>query len=440
MADKIHLNKLKQGVDAWNTWRLGNPDIKPDLCNAELHAEELSGINLSETNLSEANLHNAYLSHANLKNANLSHANLNHATLNDANLKHANMSVSNMDYVHLENADLTAASLSYASLEEAYLLRANLYRANLSNTKLTAAYLHKTNLNNANLDQSHLARANLSHAQLVKAELSSVVLANADLSNANLTGAKLHDVDFVNANMSFANLRSANLKNVNFENVELCNTLLVDVDLTGITNIDTCRHRASSFVDFQTLEQSGSLPAAFLQGCGLSAKLIENWPQILHHALAYYSCHICYSEKDKKFVLRLIEQLQLRGIRCWADERKKYPGDTESVKVDRAIKPWDKVLLCCSESSLGSEWLDAEVEHFENLSKSAESTARPVSNKDDFLFPLNLDGKLTSGYWVSGKSHVLKARMVADFAGWEDANEQIFLAAFENLLTALQRR
>lgn len=439
MADKIHLDKLKQGVDAWNTWRLENPHIKPDLCNAELHAEELSGINLSETNLSEANLHNAYLSGANLKNANLSHANLNHATLNDANLNHANMSVSNMDYVHLENADLTAASLSYASLEEAYLLRVNLYRANLSNAKLTSAYLHKANLNKVNLHQSSLERANLSHAQLINAELSSVGLKDADLSHANLAGAELHDVDFTNVNMSFVNLRSADLKNANFENVELCNTLLVDVDLAGIVNIDTCRHRASSFVDFQTLEQSGELPMAFLQGCGLSAKLIENWPQILQHALAYYSCHVCYSERDKKFALRLIEQLQRRGIRCWADERKKYPGDTELVNPGRVLKPWDKVLLCCSESSLGSEWLDAQVEDFENLSKSAESTVLPASKKDDFLFPLNLDGQLTSGYWVSGKSHVLKARMVADFAGWDGANEQIFFAAFEKLLAALQR-
>lgn len=31
MANTEHLEKLKQGVDAWNQWRRDNPDIRPDL-------------------------------------------------------------------------------------------------------------------------------------------------------------------------------------------------------------------------------------------------------------------------------------------------------------------------------------------------------------------------------------------------------------------------
>ena len=40
MANDEHLAILKKGVDAWNAWRDKNPDIRPDL---------------SEANLSEAN-------------------------------------------------------------------------------------------------------------------------------------------------------------------------------------------------------------------------------------------------------------------------------------------------------------------------------------------------------------------------------------------------
>ena len=426
MADKGHLEKLKEGVDVWNQWRLDNPKIKPDLSNAELHAEELSGINLSDANVSEANLHNAYLSGANFSNANLSHANLNHATLNNANLNHANMSVTNLDYAHLESADLNSTSLSYASLEEAYLLRANLYRANLNNAKLTSAYLCRANLNNANLSKANLARADLSYAQLMNADLTDVALNDSDMRDTNLVGAKLYDVDLRNSNLSFSNLRSADIKNADFEGVTFCSTVLVEVNLSAIKNIESCIHRASSIVDFQTLEQSGDLPLSFLQGCGLSTKLIESWPAILEQSLQYYSCHVCFSEKDKMFASRLLEQLQQRGIRCWADERKKYSGDTGPVKIDRLVtKPWEKVLLCCSEASLGSEWLDEEVEVLSQ-------------KQNQVLLPLNLDGQLTSGYWVSGKSHVLKARMVADFKDWQD-NDEVFNAALEKLLKVLQR-
>ncbi len=435
MADKGHVKKLKEGVDAWNIWRRENPKIKPDLSKAELNGEELSGIDLSETNLSEANLHNAYLSGANLENANLSHANLNHATLNAAKLNHANMSVCNLDYAHLENADLNSSSLSYASLEQAYLLRANLYRANLSNAKLSSAYLSRANLNNANMSLSKLEKANLSYAQLVNADLSGAVLIAADMSEANLTGARLHNIDMKNVNLSFANLRRASLENADFEGAYFCNTVLVDVNLGAVNNLDTCQHRASSFVDFQTLQQSGELSVIFLNGCGLPKKLIDSWPDILHQAISYYSCHICFSEKDKRFAFRLMEQLQQSGIRCWADERKKYAGETVLVKVNRVIKPWEKVLLCCSEASLGSDWLDSEVD---GLLKKSDSSTLHAPLDDTVLLPLNLDAQLTSGYWVSGKSHLLKARMVADFDGWE-GNEAIFNTAVETLLAALKR-
>ena len=42
--------------------------------------------------------------------------------------------------------------------------------------------------------------------------------------------------------------------------------------------------------------------------------------------------------------------LQSGGIRCWLDERQLLPGDDIYDMVDRGIRLWDKVLLCCSEA------------------------------------------------------------------------------------------
>ena len=49
-----HVALLKQGVTAWNAWRKENPDIRPDLNEADLERASLSGANLKWADLSAA--------------------------------------------------------------------------------------------------------------------------------------------------------------------------------------------------------------------------------------------------------------------------------------------------------------------------------------------------------------------------------------------------
>src|SRR5271166_5846356 len=67
--------------------------------------------------------------------------------------------------------------------------------------------------------------------------------------------------------------------------------------------------------------------------------------------IEYYSCFISYAHEDKLFARRLHDALQGRGIRCWLDEKQILPGDDIYEQVDRGIRLWDKVLLCCSRHS-----------------------------------------------------------------------------------------
>jgi hypothetical protein len=53
MADEQDLALLSQGVDAWNRWREENPELDPDLCEAQLRGAELSGANLGQADLLE---------------------------------------------------------------------------------------------------------------------------------------------------------------------------------------------------------------------------------------------------------------------------------------------------------------------------------------------------------------------------------------------------
>ena len=90
-ANPEHLAILKQGVDAWNEWRKQNPDIRPDLSEADLNGAylvqaDLSGVNLTGADLSGADLSGANLSGADLSNANLEFSQLVQCNLTDATL------------------------------------------------------------------------------------------------------------------------------------------------------------------------------------------------------------------------------------------------------------------------------------------------------------------------------------------------------------------
>jgi uncharacterized protein YjbI with pentapeptide repeats len=97
MANHEHLKIIRQGVDAWNKWRVENENVIPVLSEATLIGANLEGANLSSANLSFANLEGAKLQWANLEGAylgqaNLSGANLEGAYLSGAKLQWANLS------------------------------------------------------------------------------------------------------------------------------------------------------------------------------------------------------------------------------------------------------------------------------------------------------------------------------------------------------------
>ena len=94
MANSEHLDLLEWGSQRWQIWRSNNPNIQPDLCEANLMGADLNGINLQNTDLSKANLIATDLSSANLKQADLSLAQLHRANLSKAVLFQDNLILS----------------------------------------------------------------------------------------------------------------------------------------------------------------------------------------------------------------------------------------------------------------------------------------------------------------------------------------------------------
>lgn len=158
MANKQHLDILKQGVEVWNGWRKEHHDIVPDLSGAILDEANLNHVRFSFSRLSEASFRNAQLRCAYFVRSDLSYVNFSSATLNEA---------------HLDRAKLNRANLSGARLRYAKICQADLSDADLSGTDLSFANLDRTSFSNTNLYETDFSFARLRFAEFFNVDLSS---------------------------------------------------------------------------------------------------------------------------------------------------------------------------------------------------------------------------------------------------------------------------
>lgn len=106
MANPEHLAILKQGVEVWNKWREENPEIRPELMDADLRK-----MVLIEVNFGGVNLNGTDFSGANLSAASLIAANLIMANFTEVNLILANLTLTNFTNANLKNTNLAQTAL-----------------------------------------------------------------------------------------------------------------------------------------------------------------------------------------------------------------------------------------------------------------------------------------------------------------------------------------
>ena len=285
----------------------------------------------------------------------------------------------------------------------------------------------------ADLRGANLTDADLSGAGLSGANLTDANLIGANLSDAYLNRANLSDADFSGADLSRAVLIGADLRGANLSGASIVRTVFGNNDLSAVTGLESVNHYGPSTIGVDTIYNSkGIIPDVFLRGAGVPENFIAYMHSLIGKAFEFYSCFISYSHADKSFARRLHDTLQGRGIRCWLDEHQLLPGDDIFDQVDRGIRLWDKVLLCCSEASLTSWWVDNEINTaFDKEQELMKERGKRILG----LIPLDLDGYLFK--WASGKATQVKARFAPDFSGWEKDNEK-FEREFERVVRALR--
>jgi uncharacterized protein YjbI with pentapeptide repeats len=235
MADEQQLAVLRQGPDAWNTWRQKHPGDVIDFRNAELSYANLCGANLCGADFREADVREAKLCTANLRDADLCKADLWGADFREADLREAKFYQANLSRAKLSGADLSGASLSgvrlfMVDLRAAKLERAHLSGATFEGADLRGAILRGAFLNGADLrgDQGITDGADLRGADLRGAELQGADLREADFREADLRG-----VDFRGARLDEVNLGGADLSGSSLELAVLVGTKFADANLTG---------------------------------------------------------------------------------------------------------------------------------------------------------------------------------------------------------------
>jgi hypothetical protein len=316
----------------------------------------------------------------------------------------------------------------------------------LQGRKLSGANLSGANLSDANMQEANLIGANFSGANLQKASLLQADMFFAYLQRANLRGANLRDSllsqsGLLNTNLMSADLSGADLSAADLKEAFFSETILGNTNLTNAKNLVSIIHRGPSTIDHRTIEISGNLPIEFLRGCGLSDWQIElgrlsnpnlatgKVTEILNdiailwsaHPVQYHSYFIRFSHDDEIFARKLHGELQRRGIRVWLDEKPLLPEDEPYEQLDGRVRLRDRVLLCCSKSSLTGWWADNEI----NLALEKEQKLMKRRNQKVLaLIPLDLDGFVHSEEWKSAKKEIMLSRLLIDFRNTDNDEDK----------------
>jgi hypothetical protein len=304
----------------------------------------------------------------------------------------------------LHGAKLDSADLRHADLQHADLVGARLFRANLAGANLRGA-----------ICAVHSPRELTSKAPNWVALLCILQLARRQLAESE-------------PRVLFARPLRPERRGSGRSN--LLRNSFRSRDSFRARNLHRVVHRGPSSVGLEVLMDLGTqAQSAFLRGCGVGDDVLQRLSELrTSEPDRYYSTFISYSHQDRAFARRLHDRLQRVGVRCWLDERQMLPGDDVYNRIADGVLDNERVLLCASEHSLSSWWVNAEIEAA--FARERE-LARVAHASVQILIPIDLDGSMFNATRSGKKFLFLQSRVAADFtrsAGFDTQIDRLRLA------------
>jgi len=338
--------------------------------------------------------------------------------------------------------DLTGADLRVCMLQGFNFVNCDFSDANLNDVSMGFSLFQSCKFNHADMRQTHPGSSrfyggSFKGTNLERAYMAEGIFIGADFTGANLVGvtaawANFRRCIFDNANMRKMILQNcempqASLRGAQLHEAELMNTVLSGVNLTGATGLDAMRFSAPSAFDSEAAELSGSLPLAFLRGCGLADEVIEFY-ESLSGAIQFNSCFISFAEADRNFTDRLYADLQARGVRCYYVPESGRTGERLRGSLMGAIQMHEKLLVVLSATSITRPWVESEVE---------AAFERERNERRDMLFPIRIDDSVmaTKQAWAE---EIRRTRRIGDFTNWQEPTN--YASNLDRLIDDLRKR
>lgn len=318
--------------------------------------------------------------------------------------------------------DFSGADLSGSDLGDAQLEFADFSGATLRNCSFIRASLALADFTRAALTKSVFWTADLEGATFFKTDLKESDFYRANLSNSTIVECKLN-----RTNLKYADLRGAFILDSDFSKSRWGHTVCGDVNLLTARNLDKAIHEAPSLVDLATIYKSkGEISETWLRGAGLPDEALEYVRSLTQRPIQYNSCFISYSSRDQALATKLNRDLNSHGIRNWLATEDLKIGDRFRARIEESIRKHDKLLIVLSEASVGSRWVESEVE---------SAMEREGRESKTILFPVRIDEAVmaTSVAWAA---EIRRTRHIGDFREWP--NSDSYKKAFDRLLRDLK--
>jgi len=288
------------------------------------------------------------------------------------------------------NLRLAHADLSFATMKKANLRGSDIWRTVLNFADMTGANLSRAFFGRANMYCANLSETNIDFARFI----------GTDLNGANFSRARVQNTAFIDSDLNGADFSDAWIRATSFANV----------DLSGVKGLETVHFYGPSSLGIDSIYKSGgSIPTAFLRGCGVPEDFIQQMPSFAYTGPLQNACYICHHALDRVFSEKLHNDLQAQGIRCWLLPEDSDSPLSKSTQYEEIAGYHDKLLVVCSKNSLVCNAVLRELNHVLHIE---------TAEKRNLLVCITRDEHLLKTFTHARKDDILR-KTVSNFQHWE---------------------